>query len=116
MRRVPIIAAAVLLAWLGLTPLFAQRYTYRQYDSVYGLTDMAVHCLLQDHAGFIWAGTDNGLFRYDGSQLRAFHADDGLPPSNRPRHRRVSPGSGLGGDQRWRRQVHRQSLPERGRG
>jgi ligand-binding sensor domain-containing protein len=79
MRRVPIIAAAVLLVGLGLTPLFAQRYTYRQYDSVYGLTDMAVHCLLQDHAGFIWAGTDNGLFRYDGSHFRAYHAEDGLP-------------------------------------
>ncbi len=23
-------------------------------------------CLLQDHAGFIWVGTENGLFRYDG--------------------------------------------------
>jgi len=79
MRRVPIIAVAILLAGLGLAPLFAQRYTYRQYDSASGLTDMAVHCLLQDRAGFIWAGTDNGLFRYDGSHFRAFHADDGLP-------------------------------------
>jgi len=79
MRRAQIISAIVLLAGLGLTPLCAQRYTYRQYDSVYGLTDMAVHCLLQDHAGFIWAGTDNGLFRYDGSQFRAYHAEDGLP-------------------------------------
>jgi len=79
MRRAPIIAAAVLLAGLCLAPLFAQRYTYRQYDSAYGLTDMAVHCLLQDRAGFIWAGTDNGLFRYDGSHFRAFHAEDGLP-------------------------------------
>ena len=79
MRRAPIIAAATLLAGLGLAPLFAQRYTYRQYDSVYGLTDMAVHCLMQDRTGFIWAGTDNGLFRYDGSHFRAFHADDGLP-------------------------------------
>ena len=79
MRRVSIISAIVLLAGLGLTPLFAQRYTYRQYDSAYDLTDMAVHCLLQDHTGFIWAGTDNGLFRYDGSQFRAYHAEDGLP-------------------------------------
>ena len=79
MRRAPIITAAVLLLGLSLTPLCAQRYTYRQYDSVSGLTDMAVHCLLQDHTGFIWAGTDNGLFRYDGNHFRAFHADAGLP-------------------------------------
>jgi len=57
----------------------AQRFTYRQYDLSDGLTDMTIQNLLQDHAGYIWAGTDNGLFRYDGSRFVGFHNEDGLP-------------------------------------
>jgi len=36
-------------------------------------------CLLQDHAGFIWVGTENGLFRYDGRNFVRFDTTDGLP-------------------------------------
>ncbi len=70
---------AILFCLPGFSSLFAQRYTYRQYDSAYGLTDLTVHCLLQDHTGYIWAGTDNGLFRYDGNRFLGFHVEDGLP-------------------------------------
>ncbi len=28
-----------------------------------------VSCILQDHIGFLWFGTDNGLYRYDGRTL-----------------------------------------------
>ncbi len=58
---------------------FAQRYTYRQYDSASGLTDLTVHCFMQDRTGYLWAGTDNGLFRYDGNHFLGFDAEDGLP-------------------------------------
>jgi len=34
---------------------------------------------LQDHTGFLWVGTDNGLFRYDGSAFKGFGHADGLP-------------------------------------
>jgi signal transduction histidine kinase/ActR/RegA family two-component response regulator/streptogramin lyase len=35
----------------------------------------------QDRAGFLWVGTQNGLYRYDGSQFVAFTKEDGLPGS-----------------------------------
>jgi ligand-binding sensor domain-containing protein len=35
--------------------------------------------LLQDRTGFIWAGTENGLFRYDGRRFQRYGAVEGLP-------------------------------------
>jgi len=39
-----------------------------------GLTHHIVYCLLQDRRGFIWAGTDYGLNRYDGLNCTPFFA------------------------------------------
>jgi len=59
--------------------LLGQRYTYRQYGSDEGLTNLSVNCLLQDRVGYIWVGTDNGLFRYDGDRFREFGHTEGVP-------------------------------------
>src|SRR5687768_2437317 len=42
-----------------------------------GLSDNSVTCLLKDRYGFLWAGTANGLNRYDGFSFRIFkHSDE----------------------------------------
>ncbi len=61
--------------------LSAQRYSFKHYGQEDGLRNLAVQCLLQDHVGFLWAGTQNGLFRYDGRRFQAFDKIDGLPSS-----------------------------------
>jgi len=63
---------ALVLA-VGL-PLVAQRHRFRYYSHGDGLKDTEVHCLLQDHIGFVWAGTSTGLFRYDGARFTSFPA------------------------------------------
>ncbi len=35
--------------------------------------------MLQDRAGFLWVGTQDGLYRYDGNHFNAFTTRDGLP-------------------------------------
>ncbi len=60
-------------------PLAAQRYNFKFYGEEDGLQNLAVQVVLQDRAGFLWAGTQNGLFRYDGSRFMAFGKADGLP-------------------------------------
>ncbi len=35
-------------------------------------TDVSVECVIQDRVGFVWAGTDDGLFRFDGSRFLKF--------------------------------------------
>ena len=60
------------------TVLAAQQYTFRQYGPSDGLTNLGVNCLLQDHTGYLWVGTDNGLFRYDGNTFQPFGHAEGL--------------------------------------
>jgi diguanylate cyclase (GGDEF)-like protein len=76
LRLVCIWTIALLAASANLS---AQRQLFRQYGSADGLGNLNVRCLFQDHTGFLWVGTDNGLFRYDGGSFRAFGHAEGLP-------------------------------------
>src|SRR5581483_709596 len=70
-------ALVVLALGLGLQPLaLAQRYTFQAYDK--GLGNPNVTCMLQDRTGYLWIGTQNGLFRYDGVGFQEFGRQDGL--------------------------------------
>src|SRR5271169_4383176 len=70
--------------WFGLLSLcalvphlaYGQRYSFKYYAHEQGLEDLTVSCLLQDRTGFLWLGTMNGLFRYDGAR---FQIAEGLP-------------------------------------
>src|SRR6266849_1609700 len=72
---------ALLSIWLvsNLPSLYAQRYTFQYYGQQQGLTNLTPQCILQDRLGFLWVGTQNGLFRYDGSQFVRFGMEEGLP-------------------------------------
>lgn len=43
-----------------------------------GLNASTTYMMSQDKNGFIWIGSDNGLFRFDGSEFRQFNQKDGL--------------------------------------
>jgi streptogramin lyase len=59
----------------------AERYRFRNFGPDDGL-NTAVSRLVQDRAGFLWVGTSNGLFRYNGSLFQRFGAEDGLPSAS----------------------------------
>jgi ligand-binding sensor domain-containing protein len=44
-----------------------------------GLPSGMVISMAQDAEGFLWFGTENGLYRYDGGHARRFTVSDGLP-------------------------------------
>jgi signal transduction histidine kinase/ligand-binding sensor domain-containing protein/ActR/RegA family two-component response regulator len=69
---------AVLLVVLPYI-LAAQRYSFKQYGQDEGLTNLDIRCLMQDRTGFLWVGTEGGLFRYDGRQFRLYGIAEGLP-------------------------------------
>ena len=54
-------------------------YLFRSYGANDGLLNTTILQLLQDTHGFIWAGTDDGLYRYDGYRFDSFGVDQGLP-------------------------------------
>ncbi len=72
-------ACTILVVWAWATPSSAQRYTFQTYAQAEGLGNLSPQALLQDRTGFLWVGTQNGLFRYDGSHFDAFDASSGLP-------------------------------------
>ncbi|HEX7598447.1 MAG TPA: two-component regulator propeller domain-containing protein, partial [Polyangia bacterium] len=74
----PFLRSAVLVLLLA-GAMAGQRYSFKEYGQDAGLTNLDVYCLMQDNAGFLWVGTENGLFRYDGRQFRAYTKEQGLP-------------------------------------
>jgi hypothetical protein len=70
---------AALLVWLaGAAAIQGQQYLFRYYGTEDGLTNLAVKVLFQDRTGFLWAATENGLFRYDGHRFRHYGPTEGL--------------------------------------
>src|ERR1039458_9927218 len=70
-------STVLVLLLAGAMP--GQRYSFKVYGQDAGLTNLDVHCLMQDRTGFLWVGTVDGLFRYDGRQFRAYTKAQGLP-------------------------------------
>ncbi|MDI6401238.1 two-component regulator propeller domain-containing protein, partial [Balneolaceae bacterium ANBcel3] len=44
-----------------------------------GLSQPSVSTILQDQSGFLWFGTQNGLTRYDGYEMKVYRRDPGDP-------------------------------------
>ncbi|MBT8254156.1 MAG: hypothetical protein KJN68_09305, partial [Bacteroidia bacterium] len=51
--------------------LSAQQYGYTQYNSSSGAPFDKVSSVIQDQTGFVWIGSQNGLYRFEG----IFHED-----------------------------------------
>ena len=68
---------ALALFFVLSLPGLAQRYSFREYTQ--GLGNLNISGLAQDRTGFLWVGTQNGLYRYDGSQFQGFGEGQGLP-------------------------------------
>ena len=75
-------ATRILIATLLLAAVVnAQRYRFRHFGADDGL-NTAVATIVQDRVGFLWVGTGNGLFRYDGARFQRFGIEDGLPSTS----------------------------------
>jgi len=73
----------------------AQEYSFRFYGSAEGLRNLVVLSLAQDNAGYIWAGTEAGLYRYDGTRFRLIGQEEGLPCSTEVHGLFVAPDGAL---------------------
>ncbi|MBI1846594.1 MAG: hypothetical protein HYR86_06450, partial [Candidatus Rokubacteria bacterium] len=66
------------------TGLFAQQYSFHYYGTERGLTNLAVKSMFQDRAGFLWLGTENGIFRFDGDRFQPYGEREGMPDNIGP--------------------------------
>ncbi|GAF01666.1 two-component regulator propeller domain-containing protein [Saccharicrinis fermentans] len=56
----------------------AQSFNFKNFDSDMGLPQNFVYCLAQDHNGYLWIGTGEGLVRYDGIHFKTYTQRDSL--------------------------------------
>ncbi len=65
------------MLFLSITQLYAQSkdYIFRHITVNDGLVNNKVTVICQDRQGFIWAGTQAGLQRYDGTRFKNYLAD-----------------------------------------
>src|SRR5256885_15118401 len=77
----PGLGQASVLTLALATPADAQEYSFRLYGHAEGLQNLVVLSLVQDQTGYIWTGTEGGLYRYDGTRFRLMGEAEGLPCS-----------------------------------
>ena len=66
------LSPSLLLFAAGWLSLAAQDLRFQHITTDDGLSDNAITCVFEDHEGFIWIGTENGLNRYDGQRVVTF--------------------------------------------
>lgn len=75
-----------LVPQLCLAQVNTEKFRFEHLTVNEGLPHSDVMFVVQDHSGFIWTGTNNGISRYDGYELKKYdipvNPDNGLP-SNR---------------------------------
>jgi len=56
---------------------------FRTFTTKEGLADNNIHCIIQDSRGYMWFGSEEGLHRYDGYNLKVYRrGEDGSGLSN----------------------------------
>jgi ligand-binding sensor domain-containing protein len=73
--------------WDGLVIAGTSGYGFYTYDGTnmvqhYDISYKNVKAVEVDQSGYIWLGTDNGLFRWDGANFVHYTTSNGLPSNN----------------------------------
>ncbi len=67
----------VILLFSSISVL-AQTLPFKTFTVDDGLPQSSVMSMIQDHRGYIWFGTQNGICRFNGLEFRAFTRHDGI--------------------------------------
>jgi two-component system, sensor histidine kinase ChiS len=71
----------LLLALCGSSNAQQHNLSFERLTTSQGLSHGSINCILQDHLGFIWVGTDDGLNCYDGYSFTVYRNDPQNPSS-----------------------------------
>ena len=75
LRRVLAYTTVLVLACASLPALSAPPMQFTRLAAEDGLSQGAVMAMLEDSQGFLWLGTEDGLDRYDGYEVRRYVHD-----------------------------------------
>ena len=74
--------AAVWIILLSSSYYFSQTLNFQHYSTDDGLPQSTIFDIVQDSLGFIWVGTEAGLGRFDGINVKTYNLSDGLSGNN----------------------------------
>ena len=68
------------LCWISLLAMdcWGQQYKFNHFSVKEGLSEPFIYTINQDDKGFLWIGTGEGLFRYDGFHFNHYTTQDSL--------------------------------------
>ncbi|MBI1767451.1 MAG: hypothetical protein HYR67_03640 [Bacteroidetes bacterium] len=69
---------SLILVFVCMLDCVGQEFTFKNYNEQNGLPSSEVYQVFQDHEGFIWFATDNGVVRFDGGEFKLFNKSNGL--------------------------------------
>ena len=69
---------AIAASFFTATDSIFPQERYINFVESEGLKSKVIYSITQDREGFLWLGTNAGVFRYDGRFFRRFTVDDGL--------------------------------------
>ncbi len=67
-----ILFAVLIVASCHVAAVAPTAFIFEQYAREQGLGNLSILQVLQDRQGYIWAATQDGLYRFDGYQFKAF--------------------------------------------
>ena len=77
---IPYLRRFCLLSWALLSSLYVfaldQKIEFINLPFFKGQNNLHVYSIAQDSTGYLWFGTNNGLYRYDGYSFRAYKHDE----------------------------------------
>ncbi len=82
-KLIILVLAGILILFMGpgFLPVHADGsipsdYTQVVYEQAAGLGSTEANCVYQSRSGYIWVGTDGGLYRYNGNEFRIYNLWD----------------------------------------
>lgn len=73
--KISLRSIAYLILLLSNMELSSQNMSFEQVSSEKWLYQRNITCLTQDQQGYIWFGTNNGLYRFDGYSVKEYRRD-----------------------------------------
>jgi ligand-binding sensor domain-containing protein len=77
-----ILASSILFYYLNFLTIQSQTPFFREIANSNSFDNHRINCLIQDHNGFIWVGTENGIYISDGSRFSLLPLPDTLSNKN----------------------------------
>ena len=72
MKKISSLISVLLCVMLHAQPPLVN-FTFEHITTQDGLAHRTVNDIMQDHKGYIWMATQNGLQRYDGQRFMSWH-------------------------------------------